>query len=564
MYSILMPSGNLLEGAFDLQFELNNPVFSNSDLSVLPGSFSFPVTGKLTDQNKIELGNPHLVTNTRNYKKYEGVWVRLYEVPLFQGTLSISRADDKTVSFDIVAQPMKALKEKQMRELDLGGARSIGNQAAMLAHAKVTTVDPLDYDYVFAPVYNPAYLESPSADDRCRFQNFWNLSTDVFEVDDAYPALMPFPRIDYLLERIFAGVDFTFQNRFQTTDELRRLLAYTNTSMWTKDGLPESITLNNHVSKTRTNEWVKKLMSTFCLGLFTNVFNRTIRLVPLTDIIARPAKHDWTQYAIGGPAVENQTFAENIAYKTDDSDAVFSRYPPQTLPPLNYQGEIEKLEYLDTGFGGPYSPGIYFVRARHSYYYAPAPGASPYVMVYTMLGSAPGQGGEPLELTMPPLFDHQPIIISGVTDVWGSCIPFIETPGTVSYLDGADEVKQENDVPDRLLWYRGLQINPYGGDYPLCNSLPYDGLDELIDTFSLRIDGSRGVYANWWALWHQMLRDGKPAKWLFSLPVEAVTSFSFEDKVRVLNMDFLATRLRITRPLGRGLVLVEASLVSTI
>lgn len=573
MYSILMPSGNLLEGGIDLQFELNSPVFSTSDVSILPGSFSFPVTGKLTDRNKIELGHPHLVTNANNYKTFEGVWVRLYGIPLFQGTLKIRTADNRTVSFDIVAEPMKSLKQKEMRQLDLGGDRSIGDAAAMLAHAKATTVDPLDYDYVFAPVYNPGYLESASADDRCRFQNFWNLSSDVFEVDDDYPALMPFPRIEYLLDRIFADIDFTFQNRFQTTDELRRLLVYTNTSLWYLNkilpvhtsGMPSVINLNKFVSKTRTNDWLKKLMSTFCLGLFTNVFNRTISLVPLRDIIARPAKHDWTQYAIGNAPIENQTFADNIIYKTDDSDLVFSQYPEQTLPPANYQGEIEKLEDLDTGTGGPYAPGIYFVRARHSYYYAPAPGASPYVMVYTMLGSAPGQGGERLELTMPPLFDHQPSIISGFTDVWGSCIPYINSPGTVGYKDPDDnELEQENEVPDRLLWYRGLQINPYGGDYPLCSSLPYDGLDELIDTYSLRIDGDRGIYAQWWALWHQMMYAGKPVRRQFALPVEALTSFLFEDKIRVLNMDFMATRLRISRPLGNGRVLVEASLISTI
>jgi len=40
-------------------------------------------------------------------------------------------------------------------------------------------------------------------------------------------------------------------------------------------------------------------MGGFNLGLFTNIFNRTIDLVPLRDIVSRPPAHDWTEYVIG-------------------------------------------------------------------------------------------------------------------------------------------------------------------------------------------------------------------------------------------------------------------------
>lgn len=562
MYTIRMPSGEFLEGAINIQFDLNNQVFDASSREVVPGSYTFPVEISLDSPvNRRLLENPHLVTNAAA-RIQPFVWVHLYGQALFHGQMTIRTADRKKATVDVVANPMKALRSVGLNDLDLGGDRAIGNAAAMLAHAKATTTAPLDYDYVFAPVYNPGFLTAASTDDRSRFQNFYNLATLQFETGHAYPALMPFPRVEYILQQIFSGLDFTFENRFQIDEETRRLLAYSAVSMWTKDGLPSSINLQKHVSKTKSTEYLKKLMQVFNLGLFTNIFSRKISLVPLRDLINRPATQDWSKYAVGEAKIEAQTAADYLAFEEQTDDKVFAQFPPQTGAPLLYQGEIEKLEDLDTG--GPYDPGIYFVRARHAYYYAPNPGASPYVFVYTHLGRAPVQTGEEMTLPMPPLFDHQPSIISGAADVWGSNIAWIDRAGAVTYMNGTEEVKQDGDTPDRLLWYRGMQLNPYGGVYPLCASLPYDGADSLIDQYSLRIDGQEGIYKKWWGVWHQMLRNGKPVTQQFALPVGVLTAFSFEDKIRVANMEYFCRRLQVGKPLGYGKVLVEASLISTI
>lgn len=562
MYTIRMPSGEFLQGEINIQFDLNNQVFDASSGDAVPGSYTFPVELSMASpENRRLLENPHLVTNA-SARIRPFVWVHLYGQALFYGQMTIRSADHKKASVDVVANPMKDMRSVGLNELDLGGARAIGGSAAMLTHAKDTTANPLDYDYVFAPVYSPSFLATPTSDVRCRFQNYWNRSSSVFEVGHDFPAFMPFPRVEYLLEKIFSGIDFTFENRFQVDEETRRLLVYSAASMWTKDGLPTSINLQNHVSKTKSTEWLKKLMRVFNLGLFTNIFSRKISLVPLRDLINRPAVRDWSQYAIGPYKVEATTAADYLAFAEDSDDGVFARYPNQNGKPLLYQGEIEKLEELDTG--GPFDPGVYFVKARHSYYYAPNPGAAPYVFAYTELGRAPVRTGEAVELPMPPLFDHQPSIISSLTDVWGGNIAWIERPGAVSYLQAGEEVKQEGDTPDRLLWYRGMQLNPYGGLCPLCASLPYDGADTLIDQYSLRINGDRGLYAKWWGAWHQMLRNGKPITQQFALPVSELLSFSFEDKIRVSNMDYFCRRLQVGKPLGFGKVLVEASMISTI
>ena len=62
----------------------------------------------------------------------------------------------------------------------------------------------------------------------------------------------------------------------------------------------------------------------------------------------------------------------------------------------------------------------------------------------------------------------------------------------------------------------------------------------------------------------QMLIAGKHVTQTFTLPITELVKFSFEDKVRVVNMDYFVKRLRVQKLIGRGLALVEVSMVSTV
>jgi len=141
--------------------------------------------------------------------------------------------------------------------------------------------------------------------------------------------------------------------------------------------------------------------------------------------------------------------------------------------------------------------------------------------------------------------------------------PAMEAQGIVRYTDGSDIVEQRPDLQMRLMFYRGTYPAVPSGTYPYGNTLSYidDGTEPF--TYSLRWNGASGLYNRWWKQWHAALT-GKNVTVTLALPVAEVVSFSFEDKVRILNMDYMVKRIRVSRPLRRGIVLVEASLVSTI
>ncbi len=567
MWKIQLPTGEYLDSVPPLQFELNNQVFSNSDSSVLPGSFSFPVDLDLTPANRRLLDFPDLVTNSRNWSTYEGCWVYADGVPLFYGTLSIRQATARKVSITIVANPLAALKSVPLNTLDLGGDRTFASAAAVKTHAKDTALSPLSYDYIFFPIFNPDYIDHPDySQPKSYFQNFYDPVAGAFDVDDGYPALMPFARIEYVLEQIFAAQDFAFRNRWQSTDELRQAVLYNNRSLWTSKGIETTINLQNHVSDTPSTTLLRKIMSGFNLGLFTRIFTRTIDLVPLRDLVNRPPAHDWTPYAIAGEVLEGRDDQpEYLCWKTDDSDGAFQWYAKQVKPDTaDVLGTITTPDLLTV------PDGIYYVEDQHAYF---SVGAR-IKHLYTTLGCAPTDTGK-------RVFEAECMALWDAHHGWESFVgaatenydmrkmPHIRMQGTVSYEVPGDpdpeQISTDNAIPDRLTIYRGM-YDVWGGtdDYPLASGLPYDTDGNTIGAVSLRWDGTYGMYETWWRAWHQMLIAGKHVTQTFTLPITELVKFSFEDKVRVVNMDYFVKRLRVQKLIGRGLALVEASMVSTV
>ena len=573
MYKILLPTGDYLEGQFDLTFELSNQVFSTSASSVLPGPFSFPATVPLTGTNKELLGHPHLVNNSKNWQTYEGVWVECYGVKMFYGTLKITGCNNLQCKITIVANPIKDLKSTKLNELDLGGSRNLGaDSAAARAHAKDTFTTPADYDYIFFPVLNPIFLDAPSGSDESVFQNYYDPAAAAFVDGSGNVAATPFVKLQYLLESIFTGGEFTFENAFQTTGELRLLYLWNNRSIYTTaPAWGTDIDLRNHVSDMTCTDFVKALMGVFCLGLFSNPFSKKLRLVPLETLMARPPRHNWTQHVVSDPEFDDPSVAPAGFAFEPGGDAIETRYTQYRTERLGAWGDVLGIyDEYDVFFADTPAAGLYYVRDKGAYYYHTGIAAG-VTFMWQELGAAPAEH-TPIGLRTPdnaflarllPTWENMRIYhdLGGIYDY--PLTPAMEAQGIVKYTSGPDTIEQNPALEMRLMFYRGTYPAVTTGTYPMGNTLSFadDGSEPY--TYSLRWNGTSGLYNRWWKTWHTALT-GKNITLQLALPVADLVAFSFEDKVRIASMDFFAKKLRVGKPLGRGKVLVEASLVSVI
>lgn len=550
-----------------LTWELNNLLFSSSDSSTLPGSFSFPFSIPATPKNRHLLNYPERVDNARPFIIEDEVYVHAYGKVLFTGIMKVTEASGQSIKLYIVVNPLSAVKQTPLNELDLGGDRTFANAAAVLTKANATALDPLADDYVFFPIWNRSFLKELSINPKGWFQNWYNSTTGAFSVADDHPALMPFVRLEYLLQVIFSGTSYEFENRWQITDELKGICLYNNYSLWTADGLATTINLQNHVSKTGSAALVRKVMGAFCLGIFYNPWNKVLRLIPIQTIINRPPKHDWTRKALHEPVVSSSASQpEVLCWKRDDGDDAWDHYD-KYMKPANVDAVLATWDEILTQ-----PAGTYYITDRHAYYLKTTTPTTRYFFKHQTLGCAPKETGKPaFEAECQALWDAflygegQTPIPNGNYDL----VPHCRIPGNVEYKytpsgGGDPEIRQqEADVPDRITIFRGMYPDFDGQDYPLASGLPWDGDGNLIGDYSLRWDGQYGMYESWWKGWHNMLRNGKNVSIKLRLNLADILAFNFEDKVRIHNQDYFVKKMRISLT-PRGIAPVEMQLVSTI
>ncbi len=552
-----------------ISFELQNLVFVSSDASKLPGSFAFPFSLPLTQNNRVMLGFPDRIDRNLALKTKIQVSIFSDGKELFPGTLTIrevSVGGAGEINVNIVVNPLSSLRQTPLNELDLGGVRTFTDEAALLADAKDTTISPLNYDYVYFPIWNPDFtLSFYNGNPKSFFQNFYNVTTEAFEVDHEYPALMPFVRLEYLLNQIFSNVEYTFENAFQINDELKLICLYNNKSIWTEDGLPTEFDLKNHVSKTPATAFLRKIMGAFCLGIFYNTWSKKLRLVPIQSIISQAPKHNWTNKALHEYGITtNVDQPEVICWKEDSNDGAWKFYSKFKKPAdADVDGEVTWDELV----AGP--TGLYYVTDRHAYY-EKLP--SRIRFVYQTLGCAPLDTGDPkFEAEAMALWDSfrygegHGATPNANYDLIAHC----RIGGTVSYeetpIGGGDPetVSIENDCPDRITIYRGIQPNFDGDDYPLASGIPWNGEGLKVGDYSLRWDGQYGMYQSWWESWHNMLKSGKNVTMTFILTIDDLISFNFEDKIRIGNQDYFVSKMKVSFT-ENGLAPVTVNLISLI
>lgn len=563
-WSILLPDGEFLDtpANFELQFELNNQVFSTGDTSVLPGSFSFPIEVPLTDRMRQQLNHPDRVDNASRFREIKGVWACINSNQLFYGDLKINSANNKTVRLTIISNPLSALKELNLNQLDLG-VYDVGS-TDWRTHMKDTALRPEDYNHAFFTVGSEdAYLNFNVYD------TFTNAFSPFFATLFSLFLITPFIKVKYILKKMFETADgWTMVNEWQQNEiELERLYVFNNIDARVKItedpsvlGYKETFSLDKFVPEIKSSDFLKKIAAQWALGVFSNVFTRQITIKPLATVINSAVKQDWTGYQSSDPNIETpESFVGYFNYKNEAlpdglktiEDAVFLR-------------SFRDLSNL------PAAEGYYYIESAKLLVYKEV--SAPRLPLGRFhYGLRVGEGSN-YAVNMEALFDE--------LDRYryhGEHTGYREVEGS----SPVRHIWEEQKSPVALMLYRGLQ-NYIGihGDYPVCgNHVWRDWTDfDLVPRVtistnsvhgdfakrSLNFNGEYGLYENFHKSWQNMLRNGKHVSQQFIMPITVLRQYAFDDKIRVGNMDFLLKKLRIQKLLANGTVLVEASMVTVI
>ncbi len=568
-----------------ISFQLNSPAFFGATADIVQGSYTFPINLPDTPHNQCLTDYPSRLDNAAKLCFDKPVEIYWCGNILFSGKGAIKVASDKQIQLSVIIASLQELKEKTVQQT-INDVRILGadiTEPSMLSHAFETANTPQDFDYVFYPVRNTCFHVEDNDPQTVEsdWQNYWNFNVGWFTENPSQSAAMPFLKLRYIYDKIFEACGITYENLFQTDAELNLLTVYNNYSIYTESGTWNTVlSLRDHAPQQKANEFLKAINQMFCLALFSDGFrqNSKVRLVPLRTIIRRPYKYDWTEKAqceysksCIDDAYESLCFASTDD-KLEEGDKRLEDYV--ILNP--FVGQVYTQTWNDvplSGFALKYieeTDGI--VQAEGAF------DPINFSLIYNKFNllnkrylchlkeNATGvlDVGSKLDVKAAPLFTYFVDPDTGVpfpfTTERPNKYPWIEFEGTYYY-------QRDNFAPApplKLTFYRGFEdSNEIAnlGPYPYANSHEYDNDGNDVYNYSLSWQGDKGLHAVWWRDWLSAMQNANLVTRDICLDFVDLVNFSFEDKVRIENMDYLVKSLKVTLTM-QGIKPATAELVS--
>lgn len=522
---------------------------------IISSGFSVPIDIPMDDVNIGIIGPVHRLDFDGTYVKDEYCELWCMGTMLYVGKATIKGTTHTRASLFIIFNEVKPLEDTPLSEIDLGGSRDIGaDEAAIKAHMKDTAVSPLDYDYVFCPVLNPVYGIDPSGLNpsliTSHLINKWIYGSDAFQ--GSIGRAIPFPRLDYLLSRIWHHLEYDIDNQWQATDELRLLLLWSNREIRTTEGdLSSTLDLVDHVPYRSCIDLLKAVLSTYAIGVFPDPVSRSVLLRPFADIIRDPVHQDITHLAGAVyEADQDQKYISQLRYDIDTDDALCVDYSGVTF---NQSAVIDEgLTVYD--LADEPVLGICYVQSENAYYLmgASSPDLEAFYLLQDQKKVQPSTDGQEYISPMIPMWSSWALSRNG----WHKedpgidpfplhqemLVPHIRMQG---YSLSSDWLRRPQ-IAFRTMLYRGLQPYDEGvtGTYPMAGVTRYNIRGEQVGDLSLLWDVPGGIYETYWQPVYEMMRTARRVTRQMRFDIAFLLQFRWYQKYRIENQNVFFTRLR--------------------
>lgn len=524
-----------------LTFDIRPMFYTGGDIGTIPGSYSFPINLPRTGRNMQILNYPDRLDADGALMEDVAAEFWIQGLQLFQGKATV-RQGGAQIRLYLILNEISDLQNVNLNEIDLEGSRTI---SPTIAKASATT--PANYDFIFFPVKNTAFFDSANdpGTPESQIQNNYSTTLAAFTNSPTALAAMPFIKLEYLTARIFDHIGYDLDDSFFSIhSELSNLCLYNNFSIYTDSGLWDtSMNLQNHVPEVRAKDYLKELITLFQLGIFPNVFSKSMALKPMKNVIQDTTSVvDWTEKTVGDMTFQTAAdYPSALKYERDSLDESFVE--DRIIPdPTTVEFMDQIVSILQTKY--------YYVTAANAYY-------------WTYQGWVPGLawkyfkdqdvGGklDPFISKLTPLFNNPPT--PTVDDLFP---PYCKIRGTVQHLN------QTADFNLRLLAFRGMASSPI---QPIAMNSHYarGNTHSTFYNYSFLLNGDRGIYSTWWDPVIDTLANKKTVSWNFKLSLKDLIELDFSRKIRVGNQNFLIKRLRPTFT-ASGLSITRAELMTTI
>jgi hypothetical protein len=365
-----------------------------------------------------------------------------------------------------------------------------------------TTLRPETEDYVLCPVRNNTFYDKAKNANWCKVVNYFPVASSVPFVNGGLAhtyTLTPFLKLVPLLKRCLAAFGYEVTGPWLDDPEIQQLVVYSLRSLdlATGSGLATDFPLASLLPDVRLAELLLVLQQTFALGFVFNPVRKQVRVVALRDVVANPA------YQVRKPSADYRDVASEVdgftlAFTADSDDELLKSAP---WAEVSIGGAAEKIQ-----------PAVDTLRMARE--------------------------ADPVEPGRKWL------------------LPIAEQPGYSARTDFGQTDKRSSHL--RLLFYRGLQPDSYGGPYPLASSGTENYAGATVGQYALDWDGPQGLYEQWHRPWLDFRANARLEERTLSLTLGEFLALDPTQKDMVAGLKFLWENISVS--VGGGETLGEVTI----
>ncbi len=379
-------------------------------------------------------------------------------------------------------------------------------------NAKLT--NPHAQDFIFFPVNNSdSQMQDPWGHDLDPIvQNYWEAGSFKCSLVDptggsietsVNKPVTPFPRMLYVLKQVLDFVGYRYAGDITQIDyEFMEIFLYSNYSYNYKRYVQnasgkyaDKMNLKNNVPDVTVEEFINWIKKTFCIIYFPRYNDKTIEIVPFKDIWQGTEIIDLSSKVSGKPTVvyDKHDKGFKFSFAIDGND----EYLKDKLPSPEGKIRLSDVDlYSDlAAIALPHRDSIVFVHEKHFFYYPLYTDETTFTWQFYSLEFQPetiGGGEQEVNIGGDTLANFT--ISFGGTRVYQ--IPLTGYKMQELGMDNEDRVKPGI----RALFYRGMQPQYTGGDYPLGS---YNDASALQGTlpgtqYVMSWKGDKGLYNVFW------------------------------------------------------------------
>lgn len=498
-----------------IPLKLKNPLFNHIGSHSL--SFSLPnsiVNAKI-------FGYPYNIARSLNLDKDYTVRLEFDGINFFSGLLKVTNVFKKEIKCHIYADTGSLkyqMQDNVLKDISTGGDRNLGATASDVAdyYKDVAYGSQDDYDFAIFPVYNDAFYNDSTMESRWnnrKIMNHWYNSPTYglgfFEDNQCH---VPFPYLGYIIERILNDAGFSVDSNILKTDsDMKQLCVFNTYAQEQKDWMPAPISaydyrakriidLSNNLPDIDVITFIEDLKSYLSIVVFPNS-NNTADIKTFNQIL-EDINYDSIDDIVENIEEISEEYISGFSLKaTNDSADEF--YSDNVHSIDNYNRKNDVVFIGDLPASGNSDNDLRLCTFDNKFFAWQADPFDPpdrWIEVgYNLLDYIYGDGSYDISSSTDTLLMHRG------TDPWmGQAFHDWLTP-RCSQKGNQPVLRnfQGNLCASRLLFYRGIDQNSEGEDYPLGTNHIYNYQGNKISTanLSLRSDTEYGRYEKLFKKW---------------------------------------------------------------